>query len=251
MAKPTSITTWATDAGATADPGATRRATGFIAGKKLPAKWLNWLLNQNAAWLTYLSNLDTEPEFLNKVYKWTGRHWQYVSAGVFWKLQNDGSSYFCDSAGAQVTVHRSAQLSLFSSSGLFGPSVDGFLTAVAGATSPIRQFFAVEVPPTTVINGGLATIRCGSASSIDIKMTFQECGGVGGTDIISTYSETTTGTADFTASFTLPTPITTVGDRRYQLIIESLTTTASYTQSIVNVVIDFNDPGRALLSRGA
>jgi hypothetical protein len=75
MAKPTAtITEWATDAGATSDPGPTRRATGFIAGKKLPAKWLNWLLNQNAQWLTYLRDLHTEPEFLNKVYHWTATH---------------------------------------------------------------------------------------------------------------------------------------------------------------------------------
>ncbi len=74
MAKPSSITTWATDPGTTADPGPARRATGFVAGKKLPAKWLNWLLSQNGAWLTYLRDLHEEPEFLNKLYKWTGTH---------------------------------------------------------------------------------------------------------------------------------------------------------------------------------
>jgi hypothetical protein len=74
VAKPSSITTWATDPGATADPGPARRATGFIAGKKLPSKWLNWLLSQNAAWLTYLRDLHTEPEFLGEDYAWTGTH---------------------------------------------------------------------------------------------------------------------------------------------------------------------------------
>lgn len=74
MPKPSTIITWATDAGATADPGPTRRATGFIAGKKLPSKWLNWLLSQNAAWLTYLRDLHNEPEFLGQNYAWTGTH---------------------------------------------------------------------------------------------------------------------------------------------------------------------------------
>lgn len=83
MAKPSSITTWATDPGATADPGATRKATGFIAGKRLPAKWLNWILNQNAGWLTYLRDLDVEPEFLNKTYSWTGAHGFAQSIGAF------------------------------------------------------------------------------------------------------------------------------------------------------------------------
>ncbi len=83
MAKPTTIITWATDSGATSDPGPTRRASGFIAGKKLPAKWLNWLLNQNAAWLTYLRDLHAEPEYLNKLYKWTGQHSFTNGAGTF------------------------------------------------------------------------------------------------------------------------------------------------------------------------
>lgn len=72
MAKPTSIPTWATDPGATADPGATRTATGFITGKKAPAKWFNWLFNRTGAWFSYLDNLHNEPEFLNKNYSWTG-----------------------------------------------------------------------------------------------------------------------------------------------------------------------------------
>lgn len=72
--KPTTITTWATNSGATADPGDTVRGRGFQAGQKLPAKWLNWILNQNGAWLTYLRDLHNESEFLNKIYAWTGAH---------------------------------------------------------------------------------------------------------------------------------------------------------------------------------
>jgi hypothetical protein len=72
--KPTEVPTWATDAGAISDPGPMRRATGFIAGKKLPAKWLNWLLNRQAGWFTYLRDLHNEPEFLNKPYNWSGLH---------------------------------------------------------------------------------------------------------------------------------------------------------------------------------
>lgn len=74
MAKPTSVPTWATDAGATSDPGATRKATGFITGKKAPAKWFNWLHNRAGQWLSYLDQLHNEPEFLNKTYAWTGGH---------------------------------------------------------------------------------------------------------------------------------------------------------------------------------
>jgi hypothetical protein len=83
MAKPSTIAAWATDSGATSDPGPTRRATGFVPGMKLPAKWLNWLFNQNGAWFTYLRDLHTEPEFLNKVYAWTGAHRFASSLGAF------------------------------------------------------------------------------------------------------------------------------------------------------------------------
>lgn len=72
MPKPTTIPTWATDAGARVDPGPARNATGFIPGKKLPAKWLNWVLAQGGDWFQYLRDLHLEPEFLNKDYSWTG-----------------------------------------------------------------------------------------------------------------------------------------------------------------------------------
>jgi hypothetical protein len=83
MAKPTEIPSWATDAGATNDPGATRKATGFVTGKKAPAKWFNWLHNRAAQWFLYLDALHNEPEFLNKKYSWTGDHGFARSVGAF------------------------------------------------------------------------------------------------------------------------------------------------------------------------
>lgn len=75
MTKPAEVPEWATDPGATSDPGPTRKATGFVAGKRLPAKWLNWVLSRQGAWLHYLANLHDEGEFLNKVYRWVGNHY--------------------------------------------------------------------------------------------------------------------------------------------------------------------------------
>lgn len=74
MAKPGDLYPWATDVGATVDPGPTRKATGFVAGKKPPAKWVNWLENGAYKWRQYLDNLHGETEFLNKIYAWTGLH---------------------------------------------------------------------------------------------------------------------------------------------------------------------------------
>lgn len=73
MAKPSETYEFATGDGATSDP-ASRRASGFVAGQRLPAKWLNYLLNGYGKWASYVNNLHAEPEFLNKGYAWTGAH---------------------------------------------------------------------------------------------------------------------------------------------------------------------------------
>lgn len=73
MAKPTDIPTWATGPGETiVDPGPTRTQTGFVAGKKAPAGWFNFLFNRQGAWFSYLNDLHNEAQFLNKTYTWTG-----------------------------------------------------------------------------------------------------------------------------------------------------------------------------------
>lgn len=74
MAKPSDIYAWATNPGATADPGSTRKATGFVAGKKAPSKWFNWLHDGAARWHAYLRDLHVEPEFLGEDYTWEGEH---------------------------------------------------------------------------------------------------------------------------------------------------------------------------------
>lgn len=83
MPKPSDIPVWSTDPNTTADPGVTRRATGFVQGKLLPAKWLNWVLNRQGAWFQYLRDLHLEPEFLSKTYPWTGAHGFASSVGLF------------------------------------------------------------------------------------------------------------------------------------------------------------------------
>jgi hypothetical protein len=74
MAKPSETYPWATDVGATSDPGPTHKATGYLAGTRLPAKWLNYTLNGVHKWFEYVGNLHAETDFLNKVYAWTGAH---------------------------------------------------------------------------------------------------------------------------------------------------------------------------------
>jgi len=55
MARPSSFLTWATS-GSKLDPGAGRKATGFLPGETLPAQWLNWLLNNVGQWLTWINS---------------------------------------------------------------------------------------------------------------------------------------------------------------------------------------------------
>jgi hypothetical protein len=142
MAKPTTITDWATDAGATSDPGPTRRATGFIAGKKLPAKWLNWLLSQNAQWLTYLRDLHIEPEFLNQVYTWTGAHGFNQSIGAYNDVVFGPNSdpMYGDALGVQTPREVTVPLPLtgFGQAGL-SPEGEGQWVMEYGGGDPINS----------------------------------------------------------------------------------------------------------------
>jgi hypothetical protein len=74
MAKPSDTFQWATTLGTTVDPGAARKASGFLYGRLAPPKWFNWLFNGAGQWHAYLNNLHGETEFLNKAYTWTGLH---------------------------------------------------------------------------------------------------------------------------------------------------------------------------------
>ena len=163
MAKPTTITTWATDAGATADPGATRRATGFVPGKKLPSKWLNWILNQNGAWLTYLRDLHTEIEFLNKAYFWRGRH-SFVVPGGFGNLTTTravriaaGRLEYVDPLDGTTVVSgdtRVTALRLGLAKTNFVLDDDtGQLVLINQANVIPRATFELELPSTSVLQG--------------------------------------------------------------------------------------------------
>lgn len=113
MAKPTSIPTWATDPGARIDPGPVRTASGFVPGKKLPAKWLNWILAQGGDWYKYLRDLHIEPEFLNKNYSWTGmqRFVQGYVAGN-WGVRDE--VIYVDDAGVAVAKTRTVRIPITS-----------------------------------------------------------------------------------------------------------------------------------------
>lgn len=52
--KPATMPTWATDVGATVDPGSSAKATGWLVGQKPPAKWMNWILFWIYQWILYL-----------------------------------------------------------------------------------------------------------------------------------------------------------------------------------------------------
>lgn len=74
MAKPSDTYDWAGNVGATVDPGSIRKGSGFVAGKKAPAKWFNWLHRGASLWHAYLDNLHNEAEFLGQDYAWQGHH---------------------------------------------------------------------------------------------------------------------------------------------------------------------------------
>jgi len=52
--KPTTLPQWATDGGATLEPAAGVKGTGFVVGTRPPARWMNWILNTTYQWMQYL-----------------------------------------------------------------------------------------------------------------------------------------------------------------------------------------------------
>jgi len=57
--KPTSLPTWATDAGTTVEPSAGQKAAGFSVGTRPPARWWNWLMNVVYQWCNYVNEMRT------------------------------------------------------------------------------------------------------------------------------------------------------------------------------------------------
>lgn len=56
-AKPTTLPTWATDAGATLEPPAGQKATGFGSGEQPSPRRFNWLFNTNYQWCSFINDL--------------------------------------------------------------------------------------------------------------------------------------------------------------------------------------------------
>lgn len=55
--RPAQDFTWATS-GSLTDPGATKKDQGFVVAERPPARWINYLFNLIAQWLTYLDEKE-------------------------------------------------------------------------------------------------------------------------------------------------------------------------------------------------
>lgn len=148
MAKPASVPTWATDVGAIADPGPARTATGFVTGKKAPAKWFNWLFNKQSAWLSYLNNLHAEPEFLNKAYAWTGEH-SWAGAVAFDDLTVNNSFTAASGADIEGTIRVQGDVMLASTSGevMYADAAGALLPRSRKAMVPLSSGLADAANP--------------------------------------------------------------------------------------------------------
>lgn len=252
MAKPSSITTWATDVGATADPGSTRRATGFVAGKRLPAKWLNWILNQNGAWLTYLRDLHTEPEFLNKDYAWTGKHRYKVNAVDFdgVHINDAGELTYLAADGVtelkQTFYQRALSLTDAATNMTYVPDTGTLNLSPAGGVSPAASW-DLSMPTETELVAVTAYcyVQAGataSASSLRVRTWTQ--GGPGFPLLIEEHvAAIAPYTGDTQVTLTLPAPIAFDRMQRLQISWTGSPTGSSYTQRLNWVMFDWRDPG--------
>lgn len=189
MAKPTDTLPWATDPGATSDPGPTRKATGFLAGKRLPAKWLNYLLNKQGAWFQYLANLHDESEFLNKNYTWTG---QTTFAGTTRLASGVEISY-------PAPVARARQLIMpptgnWTAMGFaFGITPAAIKTLTASAQTTLR----VELPHGSIITGlrarmSQANVATGVAQAMRLFLLREKPDDTGGVTDLETVASVDT-----------------------------------------------------------
>lgn len=53
--KPTTLPQWGTDVGATVEPSAAEKGTGWVVSTKPPARFFNWILNLIYQWIQYLN----------------------------------------------------------------------------------------------------------------------------------------------------------------------------------------------------
>jgi hypothetical protein len=139
MSKPTVLPRWATDVNTTTDPGEAKKNTGYFAGEKPAPKVLNWLLNLNYLWNSYVANLENEPDFLGKLYRWTAKHdfqngLMASGAGVY----NSGEVYYTDAAGALTARTRTVRRPWLEAS-------QGLPDKVAGPTPSSGQAGATDV----------------------------------------------------------------------------------------------------------
>lgn len=65
--RPDNLPVWATDGGVTAEPAAGYKASGFSAGKKLPAKWLNWIMNTIYGWVNWFHYETISPTIMQNI----------------------------------------------------------------------------------------------------------------------------------------------------------------------------------------
>lgn len=70
--RPTQDISWGTT-GLKTEPAAPKKAEGYLAGKKLPARWLNWWKNAAAEWIAWLT--DERDELSNGLSRVLTRNW--------------------------------------------------------------------------------------------------------------------------------------------------------------------------------
>jgi hypothetical protein len=184
MAKPTEIMQWATDVGATSDPGGTRRATGFVSGKKAPAKWFNFLHGAAGKWHAYLDNLHGETEFLNKAYTWTAAHvfGSDVTVGGNVLLASGSAVAYSPTKPTRTSfaeLHKAVAAGSAPGDLLFTDDGWAQISAV-GATSLIRVPF--RLPPGAVLTQVRAQVFHGGAYNCTMSVYRKACN-IGGTNL--------------------------------------------------------------------
>jgi hypothetical protein len=245
MAKPSDTMQWATDVGATNDPGVTRRATGFVAGKKAPAKWFNYLHNAAGKWFAYLNNLHAEADFLNQAYTWSAKHTFSAATDVAGALTLTGPS---NDLAYATPRSRTALLNLTGGAHYTGTWNFG-TSKWQGSTNSSTLAFSLSLPGGATITRVRAGVQQGATPASGCSIALLEITPNKGAVPAASTRDTLGGDAATAAGFArleiTPSPIPSTNNilRWHELVFQTSNVATTTPDELHWLEIQFTDPG--------
>jgi hypothetical protein len=152
-------------------------------------------MNLVGRWIQFLANLDTETEFLNKAYAWSGAHTFNGLVYATIRFFSVGEYGYCTAGGVSTTKTRTVLVPLLNQRALTddGAHWTGHLGGYLGCFTAL-DVIQIPINPTTVPSGCTLTrvracVKQAATASIDMKMlvykSAADTSGPGGTSTLT------------------------------------------------------------------